>query len=191
MSAESRSWQSLYDELATQRYPRLLAYATALTGSRPAAEDLLHDALVKTFGVPRRFASAEHAEHYVRRAMVTGAIDVGRRRGTFLDKAARLATPSAAPDPASAVDDADAAARILASLAPRVRAVLVLRYYDDLTLAQIADQLGLATGTVKRYLSDGLTALGQRMTDDDTDDERPRAAVATSKSTPKTTGARA
>jgi RNA polymerase sigma factor (sigma-70 family) len=177
MSAQSRGWQSLYDELATQRYPRLLAYGTALTGSRTAAEDLLHDALVKTFGVPRRFASAEHAERYVRRAMVTGAIDTRRRRGTFLDNAAKIAEPTATPDLASAVDDADAASRILAGLAPRVRAVLVLRFYDDLTLAQIAEQLGLATGTVKRYLSDGLTALGERLAADDLDDNRPRVSV--------------
>lgn len=177
MSAHGKGWQSVYDELATTRYPRLLAYATALSGSRPAAEDLLHDALIKTFGVPRRLASAEHAERYVRRAMVTGAIDVGRRRGTFLDNAARLAGPGAAPDAASAVDDADAAARVLASLAPRVRAVLVLRFYDDLTIAQIATELSLATGTVKRYLSDGLAALGERLADDHLDDNRPRVSV--------------
>ena len=91
------------------------------------------------------------------------------------------------------MDDADAAARILANLAPRVRAVLVLRFYDDLTIAQIADELGLATGTVKRYLSDGLAALGQRMTEDDIDDKRPRVAVAptrTNKSSTRPTGAR-
>ncbi len=73
------TWQSLYDELATERYPRLLAYATALTGDRPSAEDLLQDALVNTFGTPRRLHSAEHAERYVRRAMVNGLIDSGRR----------------------------------------------------------------------------------------------------------------
>ena len=174
------AWQSLYDELATERYPRLLAYATALTGNRPAAEDLLQDALVKTFGSPRRLNSAEHAERYVRRAMVTGLIDSGRRRGSFLKAAPQIAEPGSAPDRTGAVDDADAAARILASLAPRVRAVLVLRFYDDLTLAQIGAELGLATGSVKRYLSDGLAALGQSLEDHDLSDSTPRVPVTTS-----------
>lgn len=171
------TWQALYDELATERYPRLLAYATALTGDRPSAEDLLQDALVNTFGTPRRLHSAEHAERYVRRAMVNGLIDSGRRRGSFLHAAPRIAMPAASRDHTHAVDDADAASRILASLPPRVRAVLVLRFYDDLTLAQIGAELGLATGSVKRYLSDGLAALGHVLEDHDLGDSTPRVPV--------------
>ena len=49
--------------------------------------------------------------------------------------------------------------RALAGLLPRVRTCMVLRFYDDLTVPQIAATLGLAEGTVKRYLSDGSAAL--------------------------------
>jgi RNA polymerase sigma factor (sigma-70 family) len=47
----------------------------------------------------------------------------------------------------------------LAGLAPRVRACIVLRYFEDLTVAEIADRLQLSEGTVKRYLSDGVHGL--------------------------------
>ena len=49
-------WQGFYDELAHERYPNLLAYAIAFTGQRNTAEDLVQEALIKSFGRPRRFA---------------------------------------------------------------------------------------------------------------------------------------
>ncbi len=54
-------------------------------------------------------------------------------------------------------------ATALADLPPRVRACVVLRFFDDLTVPDIAGQLGLATGSVKRYLSDGMRALELRL----------------------------
>ena len=64
-----------------------------------------------------------------------------------------------APDAMSAVEAGGDVADALASLPPRVRACVVLRFFDDLTVPQIATQLGIADGTVKRYLSDGLAQL--------------------------------
>ena len=152
-------WQGFYDELADQRYPSLLAYAMAFTGQRATAEDLVQEAMVRVFSSPRRLSSAQHAEHYVRRAISSVFIDDKRREQLFRRSASRLADADVAPDRAAHVDHRDAVTVALGSLTPQVRACIVLRYYDDLTVAQIADRLGLALGTVKRYLHDGAEAL--------------------------------
>jgi RNA polymerase sigma-70 factor (ECF subfamily) len=152
-------WQGFYDELAERRYPALLAYAIAFTGQRATAEDLVQEAMVKTFSSPRRLSSAQHAEHYVRRAIASVFVDDKRREQLFRRSATRLADADVGSDPAAEVDSRDAVTDALATLTPQVRACVVLRYYDDLTVAQIADRLGLALGTVKRYLHDGGVAL--------------------------------
>lgn len=152
-------WQGFYDELADRRYPALLAYAMAFTGQRATAEDLVQEAMVRTFSSPRRLASADHAEHYVRRAIASVFVDDKRREQLFRRSTTRLARTDVGPDHAANVDARDAVTLALAALSPQVRACVVLRYYDDLTMAQIADQLHLAVGTVKRYLHDGAQTL--------------------------------
>jgi RNA polymerase sigma factor (sigma-70 family) len=152
-------WQGFYDELAEARYPSLLAYAIAFTGQRATAEDLVQEAMVRTFSSPRRLSSAQHAEHYVRRAIASVFVDDKRREQLFRRSAARLADADVTPDGAVEVDSRDAVTLALVALTPQVRACVVLRYYDDLTVAQIADRLGLALGTVKRYLHDGAESL--------------------------------
>lgn len=156
-------WQGFYDELATHRYASLLAYATAFTGQRATAEDLVQDALVRTFSSPRRLASASHAERYVRRAIASIFVDDRRREALFRRTAARLATADATPSRAGEIEARDEVALALAGLAPQMRACVVLRYYDDLSVAQVADALGLALGTVKRYLHDASGALRQTL----------------------------
>jgi RNA polymerase sigma-70 factor (sigma-E family) len=155
------AWQGFYDELATTRYPALLAYATLLTGSRAAAEDLLHDAFVRVFSRPRRLDSARHAEAYVRRALANLAMDRARGRARDADAARRAHDAELAPDPAGAVDERLGLASALARLPLQVRTCVVLKYYDDLTVVEIAERLGIATGTVKRYLSDARALLGE------------------------------
>lgn len=164
-------WQGFYDELATERYAALLSYAMAFTGQLATAEDLVQEALVRTFSSPRRLNSAQHAEHYVRRAIASIFIDETRRGSLFYRNSPRLAHAEAAPDATHGVDDRDAVGLALATLAPQVRACMVLRYYDDLTVPQIADRLGLAPGSVKRYLHDGADAMRTTL-GADPDDER-------------------
>ncbi|MCJ7827018.1 MAG: SigE family RNA polymerase sigma factor [Demequinaceae bacterium] len=154
-------WQGFYTELATTRYPALLAYATALTGQRAAAEDLLQDAFVRVFSRWRRLEDAHHAENYVRRAMATIYLDRLRRRATLARALVRAVEREAAPDQGDQIGERDAMSIALASLPPQVRVCIVLRFYDDLAIAEIASQLGLAVGTVKRYLSDGIAKLEQ------------------------------
>lgn len=81
-------WQGFYDELAERRYPALLAYAMAFAGQRATAEDLVQEAMVRTFSSPRRLSSAQHAEHYVRRAIASVFVDDKRREQLFRRSAA-------------------------------------------------------------------------------------------------------
>lgn len=152
------AWQVLLEELLRTRRPALVAYAALLAGDRGEAEDLVHDALVRTFARPRRFPSLNAADAYVRRAIATTYVDHGRARGRWLTVLPRLAAGSAA-------SEADVAGRLdlraaLAQLPRRQRACVVLRFYEDLTVPDIADVLGVSDGAVKRYLSDGVGHLG-------------------------------
>ena len=68
-----------------------------------------------------------------------------------------------APDPADQVSDRDAMLAALRSLSPRQRACVVLRYYEDLPVAEVAAVLGVAEGTVKRYLSEAMSRMAVRL----------------------------
>ncbi len=148
------AWQGLLEELLRDRRPALIGYASLLTGDRGAAEDLVHDAVVRTFGRPRSFPNVNAADAYVRRAIGTIFIDRARSRRRWLIASPRLVADAATPlDDIAERLDARAALR---ALPPRQRACVVLRFYDDLTVRDIANRLGLSEGAVKRYLSDGI-----------------------------------
>jgi len=153
------AWKEQFDEMSTRRYPALLAYATLLAGDRATAEDLVQDALLRTFSRPRRFPSPGHAEAYVRRAIQSTFIDSHRRRSVLFRTFSRVVERDRQPDASPKVDDRDLVESALASLPPRVRACIVLRFYDDLSIADIADRLDMKAGTAKRYLSDGVSRL--------------------------------
>lgn len=153
------AWREQFDQLSTTRYPALLAYATLLTGDRATAEDLVHDALLRTFSRPRRFPTLGHAEAYVRRAVQSVFIDSHRRRSALIRAFSRVVERDAQPDSSPRVDNRNLVESALAALAPRVRACIVLRFYDDLSIADIGDRLGLSTGATKRYLNDGVARL--------------------------------
>jgi RNA polymerase sigma factor (sigma-70 family) len=86
---------------------------------------------------------------YVRRCLVNGYTDWWRRRPWREQPTERLPEPSGHPDPAAGLADRDALSLALAQLTRRERAVVVLRFYQDQSEAQIADALGIAPGTVK------------------------------------------
>jgi RNA polymerase sigma factor (sigma-70 family) len=154
------NWNAMLDEVMRERGSRLVAYASLLVGPA-AAEDLVQDALIRSFTRERTFPHVNAAEAYVRRAMATMSIDAYRYRRTRLTGEQRSARTNAVRDEAVTVDidtPLDVAAA-LAVLSPRVRACVLLRFYDDLTVREVGEQLGLATGTVKRYLHDAAATL--------------------------------
>lgn len=151
-------------DLMARRWRDLVAYAALCTGDLTAAEDLVHDALVKVFGRMRAGFEPDVAEAYVRTAIVSLYVDSFRRRRLWRERA-HLVAPvgDEAPDPlrgAAAALDLRAA---LAGLGPQERACVVLRYYADRTVPEIAAELHLAEGTVKRYLSNALHRLHDRL----------------------------
>lgn len=154
------TWNAILDEVMRGRGTRLVAYATLLVGPA-AAEDLVQDALIRSFTRERSFAHVNAAEAYVRRTMATMSIDAFRRRRSGDAGAKRFADEERLGE-ARATRDAERRLDVLAALAslsPRERACVLLRFYDDLTIREVSEQLGLAVGTVKRYLHDAAERL--------------------------------
>lgn len=152
---------ALVAELAEQ-LPRLQRLARLLAGRRHDAEDLLADALAATY--PKwRDGKVDDLGAYVRTAMIHQLGRLGRRAKLALrrDHVARdwSRDESATGDAERRIDERDRTLRALAGLAPRRRAVVVLRFYEDLPEARIAELLGVSVGTVKSQLSRALEQL--------------------------------
>jgi RNA polymerase sigma factor (sigma-70 family) len=144
------AWEPVAEQLLEERGARLVAYAAMLVARDGDAEDLVQDAVVKCFSRRRPVATVGEAEAYARRAMQTIVIDRARARGVRR----RAADRAFSREPG--VADLDAGLdvrRALRALTPREQVCVVMRYFDDLPIAQIAERLGLADGTVKRYIS--------------------------------------
>jgi RNA polymerase sigma-70 factor (sigma-E family) len=142
-----------FDAFVASRGGALLRYAHVLAGNPDDAQDLLQSALVGTFRHWRKAAADPNA--YARRAILNAHLNAWRA-ATRPRRGLRTASP---PDPAHGISERDAMWRALAALPPRQRAVLVLRYYEDLDEAAIARVLGVSTGTVKSQASKALSSL--------------------------------
>lgn len=167
------AWSNTLDTLMRDRAPALFGYAYVLTGNPDEAEDLLQEALVRTFRSNRRIGDINAAHTYVKRAISTAFIDRHRRatarpaRAGGDDGDYSLAHASARADHAGAVATTLDLHSAILTLSARQRACVVLHYLDDLPVAGVASELGLAVGTVKRYLSDAVARLREICTDVD------------------------
>lgn len=165
-------WERVVTELVAHRGDALLRYAVLLCGDRDDAADLVQEALVKTFGRLRNGFGVDSAEAYVRRVILNTHLDGGRRRSRWRRVAPLEYVPEQRESDAPATDAKLDLHAELGKLTPRERACLVLRYYDDLKVDDIAATLGLSSGTVKRYLSDGLAKMAIALADDGTAADR-------------------
>ncbi len=157
--AEQSGWERIVTRLVAERGDALTRYAYLVSGNRDDASDLVQDALVKTFGRLRNGFTIASAEAYVRRAILNTYLDSGRRVSRWR-KIAHLQAEAEVDD--STTGETDARLDIqgqLARLSPRERACVVLRYYEDLKVDDIAEWLDISPGAVKRYLSDGLAKM--------------------------------
>jgi len=155
--ATDRSAAELERFLA-ERADHLMRTAVLLTGSREAGEDLLQTAVERLLRRWRRFDG--DPEGYLRRTLCNLAADGRRRSGRWRQKERLLRTGAQQTQDATGdVDLRDALVRLLWQLPSRQRAVLVLRYWEQLTDAEAAAVLGCAEGTVKSAGSRGLTRM--------------------------------
>jgi RNA polymerase sigma-70 factor (ECF subfamily) len=142
----------------TARSGALLGTATLLTGDRALAEDLVQTALARTFLAWGRIRRREAVDAYCRRVLVTTYSTWWRRRWRGEVPTERL-PERAGTDPYGQVDEGVLLRAALARLPRRMRAVVVLRYWDDLPETEVADLLGCSVGTVKSQASRALAKL--------------------------------
>jgi RNA polymerase sigma-70 factor (sigma-E family) len=147
-----------FERFITERADALMRTAVLLTGRRDTAQDLLQTALERLLRHWRTLSGDPEA--YLRRTLYNLAADGYRRQGRLQRKLALLrAGAEQGPDPIAEVDLRDALVRLLLQLPPRQRAVLVLRYWEQLSEAETAEVLGWPEGTVKSAVSRGLRRL--------------------------------
>ncbi|MCJ7826789.1 MAG: sigma-70 family RNA polymerase sigma factor [Demequinaceae bacterium] len=171
------AWQPLLAHVMRERSHLLVAYAGLLTGNSADAEDVVQEALIRTFSRGRTFENVATAEAYVRRAIPSVFIDRARAKSSTL----RALTRSVDPTPHMVDIDAQVdVRRALHTLSPRERTCIVLRFFDDLPVAQIAERLGISDGAVKRYLSDASKRLSQKLSVDADWQQAPERSLVTS-----------
>jgi RNA polymerase sigma-70 factor (sigma-E family) len=133
--------------------------AYLLTGDWALAEDLVQTALARAWPRWERITRSDDPEIYVRKVLVNTWTTWSRRRWRGEKPSAAVPDTAAAGDVAEEVTVRVGLRRALGSLTPRQRAVLVLRVYDDLPEAQVADMLSCSVGTVKSTMSRALARL--------------------------------
>jgi RNA polymerase sigma-70 factor (ECF subfamily) len=170
-------WRDVLEEVIRDRRTGLVGYASLYASDRASAEDLVQEALVRVFSRARGLRTVPSAEQYVRRAIRTAFLDQVRKDQTWRRKQHLFAADDPARSPEHAVQAGLDVRAALGSLSPRERACVVLRFYDDLPLADIAAELGIGEGAVKRYLSDGTARLRGLLGVDTGDDTEPAAVT--------------
>jgi RNA polymerase sigma-70 factor (sigma-E family) len=148
-----------FREFVRARLPRLSRAAYLLAGGHAQAEDLLQAALIKAALHWSRVTAAGDPEAYIRKILYHEHVRTWRRR-RFLEH-----TTDVVPERAAGGDETDRAVlrlvleQALAKLTPRQRAVIVLRYFEDLSEAATAQVMGTSVGTVKSQTSHALARL--------------------------------
>ena len=155
--------EAAIEELYAAHWRSLVRLSVLLVRDVATAEEVVQDAFVATYRRWDRLRDHRLALAYLRQSVVNGSRSVLRRRGTAARWVAREAgaVPRAAAtdDPAAVSAERAAVLDAMAALPERQREVLALRYYLDLSEAEIAEALGIAPGTVKSHASRGAEAL--------------------------------
>jgi RNA polymerase sigma-70 factor (sigma-E family) len=154
------------DELYAAHYRQLVRLSVLLVRDQETAEEVVQDSFVAMHGRWRTLRDPDNGLAYLRQTVVNRSRSVLRRRGVQARH-----TPMVPPDVRGADEDALAAERrrvvldALRALPDRQREVLALRYYLDLSEADIASTLGISKGAVKSHASRGVAALRHLLED--------------------------
>jgi RNA polymerase sigma-70 factor (sigma-E family) len=149
-----------FKEYVAARSHALWHTAYLMCGDAHHAEDLVQTALMKLYGAWHKVERSESREAYVRRILVRCLIDEKRRGWRREHPVASLPEVAVAGGfDGVETGERDAALRALAQLAPRQRATLVLRFWEDQSIEQTAHAMGCSTGTVRSQTARGLATL--------------------------------
>lgn len=162
-----RAYDGEYVEFVGARGTALLRTAHLVARGPADAEDLLQTALVKTYMSWPKLRDVAAAEAYTRRILVNTSISWWRLRRNRDEWPAAYLPDRHVPHPAAEIGERAEMIAALRQLSPQQRAVLVLRFYEDQSEAQIAETLGMAAGTVKSHAARGLTRLRELLGDRD------------------------
>ncbi len=157
-----------FRQFMATRSTALLRTAYLLTGDRWHAEDLVQSALTKAYRHWGKVRRSGVPEAYVRRILVNERNSHWRRERSRPREVVGAVPERPGVDETQAYADRDEMWQALQAMAPRTRAVLVLRYWEDLSEAQTADLLGCTVGTVKSQASRGLRKLAEVLSGDGT-----------------------
>lgn len=141
-----------FDEFVAGEGPKVRRLAYLLCGDVHRAEDLTQTALAKVYRHWSRVSAMEHPTAYVNRVLVREATSWRKRKASselVTDDLSTWDARASHPDHADAVAEADAMWQLLATLPPKQRVVLVLRYYQDMSDDQIAETVGCSPSTVR------------------------------------------
>jgi len=139
--------------------PSLRRTAYLMCGDWSLASDYVQDALMRVYRHWPRLGGEPEARAYARKAVVSVVIDAKRRRSSTELPVAQVHDGVGGPDETVRGADRDLLTRCLAQVPARQRACLVLRYYDDLSVSDVAVALGISEGTVKSQTARGLQTL--------------------------------
>jgi RNA polymerase sigma-70 factor (sigma-E family) len=147
-----------FDDFFAEQFPRLVRVALLIVGSTASAEEIVQDAFIKVY---RRWDGLENPAAFARVCVVNGCRDRLRRRARW-----RIRVPLVAADDTTTDDTDTGDDELLAhvrALPDRQRTAIVLRYYEELTQAEIADALGLSAPAVKSLLHRALENIRKEM----------------------------
>ncbi len=155
------------DELYRENALRLTRLAMVLVGDPESAQDVVQDAFIGLYSAWPRLRNPAKAPEYLRSAVLNGARTVLRSRNRRRSLRLHYNPPVWSAEAAVMVrEDQRAVLAAIATLPPRQREVLALRYYVGLSHAEIAEALSITTGTVSSTLSHAITALAHELEED-------------------------
>jgi RNA polymerase sigma-70 factor (sigma-E family) len=154
-----------FEEFVGARLGALVRYAAVVTWDAHLAEDIVQNVLVRAQARWAHIEGLDAPERYVQRMVVNEFLSWRRRKASRTvhvgDGFEGLVAPLA--DPTGGYDDRDAVIRLIGALPPRQRAVIALRFYEDLDVEQIADMLGCRVSTVRTHLMRAMATLRESL----------------------------
>ncbi|ADD42908.1 SigE family RNA polymerase sigma factor [Stackebrandtia nassauensis] len=170
---------SEFDAFARARTPALLRAAYLLTGDQHSAEDLVQSALARTMRAWKRLQRTENADAYTRKTMYHLQVRWWRRRTRERQYYQRWEQPGTVSDSSEDVGRQLELQAALRRLTAKQRAVLVLRFFEDLSVVETAEVLRCTTGTVKSQTAKALLRIRAELSHDLTTNTRSQACTTT------------